>query len=349
MIEERIRTYIADPASGEFEELVRQAFAFQVERIEPFRNLCRQRGVEPSTSLDWQEVPVVPALAYKTLELAAEPGGEIFRSSGTTSARRSVHRHGFLDLYRATIEAAFPRAFPVVLEQPSMLSLVPGRDRLPDSSLSFMVDHVVASWGATTSLAAFGLRGVEARKVRSFLAARQRDGQPVLILGTAFALAELLEALERFDLHFRLPTGSLVFETGGYKGRSWQLTREELLVRLDERLAVPVQAVVREYGMTELTSQLYTGAAEGGDPDLFLPPHWVRVRVLDPISLEETTPGSAGLLCVFDLANLSSAIHLLTEDLGVAHGDGIHLIGRAASAELRGCSLTVEELTTGQR
>ena len=54
--------------------------------------------------------------------------------------------------------------------------------------------------------------------------------------------------------------------------------------------------------------------------------------------------GSSGLLAVFDLANLGSAVHLLTEDLGVAEGEGFRLLGRAAGAELRGCSLVVEEL-----
>jgi hypothetical protein len=70
----------------------------------------------------------------------------------------------------------------------------------------------------------------------------------------------------------------------------------------------------------------------------------VRVRVLDPETLEEAPAGSPGLLAVFDLANLGSAVHLLTEDLGVADGDGFRLLGRAAGAELRGCSLVVEEL-----
>lgn len=331
-----------------FEELAREAFAFQYERIEPFRHLCEQRGVEPSSGLDWREIPPVPALAYKTLDLAAEPGGEIFRSSGTTATRRSVHRHGFLDLYRATIDASFPRAFPLVEQRPPILSLVPSRDQLPDSSLSFMLDHVVKTWGGAQSLEAFGPRGVEAAKARSFLAARQRDARPVLILATAFALVDLLEALERFDLRFRLPLGSLVFETGGYKGRSRELSREDLLARLADRLAIPVQATVREYGMTELTSQFYTRAAEGEDPDRFHPPHWARVRILDPLSLQPTTGNSPGLICVFDLANLSSAIHLLTEDLGVSQGDGFRLVGRAIGAELRGCSLAVDELARPQ-
>jgi hypothetical protein len=102
--------------------------------------------------------------------------------------------------------------------------------------------------------------------------------------------------------------------------------------------------VVREYGMAELTSQCYTGALLGDDPDLFVAPHWVRVRLLDPETLEEVPAGAPGLVCLFDLGNLGSALHVLTEDLGVAEGDGFRLLGRAAGAELRGCSLVVEEL-----
>lgn len=44
------------------------------------------------------------------------------------------------------------------------------------------------------------------------------------------------------------------------------------------------------------------------------------------------------------LVHVVSAVHLLTEDLGVADGAGFRLAGRATGAELRGCSLTVERL-----
>ena len=74
-------------------------------------------------------------------------------------------------------------------------------------------------------------------------------------------------------------------------------------------------------------------------------PHWVRVRVLHPETLAEHPPASPGLIAVFDLANVGSVAHLLTEDLGVAEGEGFRLLGRAGGAELRGCSLTVEELS----
>jgi hypothetical protein len=345
MIVDRVERFVRDPGSGDFEELAREAFRYQYEGIEAYRGLCERQGLEPDGIADWRQIPVVPAMAYKSVDLSIGEGGEIFRSSGTTKAIRSVHRHAFLDLYRATIESSFPKSVLGSLERRPILSLIPNREQAPDSSLSFMADHVVRKWGDEESQNAFGANGVEARLARSFLGARQRDQRPILILSTAFALVQLLEALDRFHLRFRLPTGSTVFETGGYKGRSRIVPPGELIERLDERLALLPGSIIREYGMTELTSQFYTSALVGGDADLFQPPHWTRVRILDPETLEEAAPGRTGLICILDLANLSSAIHLLTEDLGVAEEGGFRLLGRAAGAELRGCSLTVEELS----
>lgn len=372
---ERIARFIADPGAGSFEELALAVFAFQYERVEPYRRLCDGRGAIPGRVEGWRQVPPVPAAAFRRLRLAAAPEQEVFRSSGTSAgeAARSIHYHPFPELYRRTIEAAFPRAcLPGGGTAPvPMLSLVPSRAQLPDSSLAFMIDYVLSRYGAPApeSAAVCGQRGVEMVPARSWAAARQRAGRPALVLATSLALAQWLDALERQDLRFRLPAGSAVFDTGGFKGRAGEVSPSRQSQRLAERLAVPAGAVVREYGMTELTSQCYTRALQGGDPELFFPPHWVRVRVLDPATLEEAPPGSAGLLAIFDLANLGSAAHLLTEDLGVAPANGadgagsaesadgsghaggmargaggFRLLGRAAGAELRGCSLAAEEL-----
>jgi hypothetical protein len=346
MIVDRIARFVQDPASAAFEDLALEAFAFDFERVEPFRRLCEGRGIAPGTLAGWYRIPPVPTAAFKSLILAAAPAKEVFRSSGTTGGEeaRSVHHHPFPDLYRLTIDASFPRFCLPFGSSVPMLSLVPGREQLPDSSLSFMVDHVLSRWGAAGSVTAFGPRGVEVGRARSWAGARQREHKPVLVLATAFALAQWLDGLARMDLRFRLPPGSAVFETGGFKGRTQELTRGELVEKLGAWLGVPPGSVVREYGMTELTSQCYTRALEGGDPDLFVSPPWVRARILDPATLAEAPAGTPGLISVFDLANLGSAVHVLTEDLGVAEGEGFRLLGRAAGAELRGCSLVVEEL-----
>jgi acyl-protein synthetase LuxE len=353
VIEERIARFVAScmgsaaaPAES-FEELALAAFAFQFEHIPPYRRLCAGRGASPDAVHDWRRIPPLPVSAFKTLDVSAGPARETFRSSGTTQGQvRSVHRHPFPDLYRAVIDASFPVFCLSAGTGPRLpvLSLIPSREQLPDSSLSFMADHVLTRWGSPESATLIGARGVEAARARSWAGSRQREGRPVLVLATALALVQWLDWLDRVDLRFRLPAGSIVFETGGFKGRTAEVIREELLGRLFDRLGVGPEQVVREYGMTELTSQCYTRALQGGDPDLFVAPPWTRVRIFDPETLEEAPPGRTGLISVVDLANVGSAIHLLTEDLGRAEGDGFRLLGRAAGAELRGCSQVVEEL-----
>lgn len=340
-----VADFVRDPDPARFDELALAAFAWQRERIEPYRRLCAARGVEPGTVTGWRDVPMVPTTAFATAELAAAPAVETFRSSGTGGGEPSVHRHPFPDLYRLTVDATFPRYCLAGLDRPPMLALVPDREQAPDSSLSFMIDHVLGRWGDPAATAwAFGRRGVEVKAARSWTGARQRDGRPCLVLATAFALAGWLEALEKLGLRFRLPPGSAAFVTGGFKGRTRELSRAELLERLAGALGIEPGRVVGEYGMTELTSQLYTRALLGGDPELYEPPPWVRVRVLDPVTLEQAPAGATGLIAIFDLANLGSAVHLLTEDLGIAEQGGLCLAGRAAGAQLRGCSLAAEEM-----
>lgn len=349
MLVDRILRFVADESADDFESLAREAFAFQLDAIPAYRRYCSERGVSPAEISSWRDVPAVPTLAFKSLELAVGEPEETFRSSGTTSSTRSVHRHAFPRLYRATIDASFPRyCLPPERQRGQrdapMLSLIPSRQLAPDSSLSFMVDHALDRFGADDSLYAVSRRGVDMRSLRSWLGARQRDGRPAVLLATALALLQALDGLERLGLRFRLPPGSLLFETGGYKGREISSSPAEIERRVEAALAVPAGRIVREYGMTELTSQLYTDTLAGQPNDLYRPPHWCRVRILDPESLAPAEPGSIGMIAVFDLANLSSAVHLLTEDLGRLEDGGLRLAGRARGAELRGCSLTAEEL-----
>jgi hypothetical protein len=66
--------------------------------------------------------------------------------------------------------------------------------------------------------------------------------------------------------------------------------------------------------------------------------------VVDPERLEPLPFGATGLLRHYDVANLDSVMAIQSDDLGIAHGGGFELLGRAAGAEARGCSLAVEEL-----
>ena len=149
-----------------------------------------------------------------------------------------------------------------------------------------------------------------------------------------------------------LPDGSVVMQTGGYKGRVRSIPPAELRREAARVFEIPEAAIVSEYGMTELSSQLYEGTLPGGSlsapANLYLEPPWLRVVPVDPVSLEPVAPGKTGLARFVDLANVDSAIAIVTRDLVRRTGPGIELLGREPGAPPRGCSLAIEALLAGE-
>jgi hypothetical protein len=136
-------------------------------------------------------------------------------------------------------------------------------------------------------------------------------------------------------------------ETGGYKDRSRSMPRAELHALIAERLGVPQTHIVCEYGMSELSSQAYDSALHPPSSILhhraFRFPPWARAQIISPETGREVADGETGLLRVFDLANVFSALAVQTEDLGIRCGKGFELVGRARFTEPRGCSLMMNE------
>jgi hypothetical protein len=123
--------------------------------------------------------------------------------------------------------------------------------------------------------------------------------------------------------------------------------------------------------MTELASQIYdqilpgkkaAGASHTSGTTRFKkPPPWARTLLIDPrrAALDEppfiTRANQTGLLRHFDLANVERPLAIQTDDLGewrfIPEGDdaldgwqgGFEVLGRARSAEPRGCSISLAE------
>ncbi len=74
----------------------------------------------------------------------------------------------------------------------------------------------------------------------------------------------------------------------------------------------------------------------------------VEVEIVDPSTLEDVAPGEVGILVHYDLSNTGSVLAVQTSDLGQWVGDGFEVVGRAPSAEARGCSLAAD-LLLGER
>jgi hypothetical protein len=336
---------------GAFDELALRAFGVQFEANPVYRGFCERRGVTPDAVARWEDVPPVPATAFKHVDLVCGDPAAVeatYLTSGTTSGAGPRGRHHVprVALYRA---AALPnlRTHLVPEDRPlTVLSLIPSPAEEPRSSLSAMMGFVAEAWGHPVRWVGHPERLADLDAFRAAVEEARDAARPALVAGTAFAFVHLLDAMAGAGVALALPRGSRIMETGGFKGRARAVERDDLYEALEARLGVPRDRIVNEYGMTELLSQLYEPVlAEGaGAAGRHVAPPWLKVRALDPSTLAPLPAGEAGVLAFFDLANVGSVCHVLTQDMGTVSADGVRLLGRSPGAEPRGCSLAVEDL-----
>ena len=358
-LDAKVLAWMREPASpslwpsddARFDALALELFAFQFERVVPFRRFCEGRGRTPRTVRSWREIPPVPTGAFKELALrsfGAERTAHVFRTSGTSTELRGRLELDTLALYEASVVPTFrihvlPDLAPG--ERIGMRVLAPSAVELPDSSLSHMFATLLPLFGTPES--GFDLSGsrMDAAALVAALRAAGARGAPLAVCGTAFAFVHLLDAPEQWRETLPLPEGSRVMETGGFKGRSRELDRDALYGAIAECLGVPPDRVVNQYGMTELGSQFYdTVLRFPQEPRRKLGPPWARVRMIDPATGEDVRDGETGMIGIVDLANTGSVCAIQTADLGRRLGDGFEVLGRAEGAEARGCSIAVDEM-----
>ena len=366
-----VRGFIAQGASHPeseqfaepFERLARRIFEFQFTWNKPYQAYCRSLGRTPGTVKHFSEIPAVVTSAFKELELTVLPAEErkrVFYSSGTTREKRSRHYHNVdtLWVYEESLLRGFKRFVLPDQQWMTFLSLVPGGEAAVNSSLAHMVERAALEFGEDIysaqevdrpgggrgQMMELGYVDVEGiwqawHEEVAGLAAVVSPKRPVVICGTAFSFVHLCDYLAERKEFLTFPAGSRVFETGGYKGRSRTVPKEELHGMISRRLGIPEPFIVSEYGMSELSSQAYDRVAGEDGPRLFRFPPWVRWKVISPENGRPVEEGETGLVRIWDLANVGSVVAIQTEDLATRWVDGFVLAGRAAQAEARGCSL----------
>ena len=368
----RLRDSIIAGFDGEhFDDLAVELFALQYQYNPVYRSLCARRAMSPSRlsavramtpsfAGRWTMAPFMPTSAFK-LEavtcLSREERSAVFHSSGTTEQKPSCHYHNAESLlvYETSLWKWFQANFEVVGE---LVFLTPGKSAAPSSSLVHMFDTIrqifsLPETAFTGNISTAGSWEVDFDATVQRLKSAENTGKPLTLLGTAFSFVHLLDHLAENNLEFRLPAGSRVMETGGYKNRSRVLPKAELHALITKRLGIAPENIICEYGMSELSSQAYAVMGNGWrmtrevatTPQSSLATHrfrfppWARVQIISPETGKEVAEGETGLIRIFDLANVFSVAAIQTEDLGIRRGAGFELVGRAQSAEPRGCSL----------
>jgi Acyl-protein synthetase, LuxE len=352
-LDRKILNFISQSKQNEtaFEQLALELFAYQYAANAPYRTLCDRVQRNPQTVRTWTQIPAVSAASFADARLACFPPERTqlrFLSSGTTRSggQSSMHELENPALYDASLAAHFRRCVMPDRQTMPMVMLSPREDQVPHSSLAYMLSRIFDLYANSGGF--FIHNGeLDVAVVASALVALR---EPALVFGTALAFVHFLDACEANGWQFTLPAGSRLVETGGFKGQSRSVERDELYAKLSRVFGIPPEWCISEYGMCELGSQWYDAnlgdLLSGRQPrfGLKLGPHWARTIVVDPVSGEPAAPGAIGLLQVFDLANRGSVAAVLTGDLVQTEAEGFIYIGRSEAAPPKGCSITIDSM-----
>ncbi len=332
-------------SDDDFNQLALTIFAYQFEHNLPYRRFATQRGRTPFTVKHWRRIPAVPISAFKDLTLSCCPVDDIphiFMTSGTTGAGRGRSYHPTLAVYDRSMKRHFRQRFMGEFARLRMGILFPPKATLPNSSLAHYLDLAMQEFGTPDSAVLVDSNGLDMPRIFEALEQAQARGEPYALLGASYSFVHLLDALQQQGRRFALPPGSRMLDTGGFKGQSRDVEPEAFYHALSSTLGVPRALCINMYGMTELSTQYY----DNGNvtcPPIKSGPHWIRTRVVNPLTGDDVAEGEIGVLVHHDLAHFNSVAAMLTEDAGVLVEGGFHLLGRVAGADAKGCSLAMAD------
>lgn len=333
-------------SDAEFDALALRLFAAQHAGNAAYRRFCQGRGITPRGVKGWRDIPAVPISAFKEVTLSCAPADSaerVFMTSGTTRGDvKGRHYHPTIAVWDASFRPNFARRFMREHQRLRMAILFPDEQEMPNSSLAHYLSLALRDFGAAGSAYFVGLAGMDTAGLRAWLREAEGSGQPCAVLGASYSFVHLMDELAAAGETFRLPAGSRVLDTGGYKGHSREVPLDDFYEGLARVTGVPRALCINMYGMTELSTQLYDDG-NAVVPSVKSGPHWIRSRLVDPLTGREVARGERGVLVHCDLANFNSVTSILTEDVGIAVDGGFLLLGRAEGAQAKGCSLAVEE------
>ncbi len=353
IIEALLAFIAADGATEEaFNGLALDIFAYQFENNQPYRRFSMQRERTPRTTKVWRDIPAVPINVFKDLTMsccAPEAAARIFMTSGTTKGGvRGKSHHPTLAVYDASMTKNFKHRFMQGRDIIRMGILFPTEDVMPNSSLAHYLALALQHFGTADSHYMLLEDGIKFALLFAELERPETTGEPYALLGASFSLVHLMDEMQRLGKSFVLPAGSRLFDTGGFKGQSREVELDDFYNQLSASFGVPRSRCINMYGMTELSTQFYDWGNETC-PSVKSGPHWIRSRVIDPLTGKDVARGETGVLVHCDLAHFNIVSTILTEDAGVETEDGFLLLGRADGAEAQGCSMAVEEFLKAAR
>lgn len=329
----------------EFNTLALEIFEYQYNTNKFYKNFCISKGVKPGNIKNFKQIPPCPQRAFKYYPITLykpERARYVFISSGTTEVVKSRRYIFFPEIYDEVIYKTFKKFFLPDKDKIKIFVFFPDFQELRDSSLAYMYKKIFEKFGKKGS--SYFYKG-DNYLFDEFLKKTKRIEEPVALLGTSISFYYLIKYMKENKIRIKLPAGSRILDTGGFKGVKVAVRQADLYKSYSELLFIDERFIVNEYGMCELISHYYDANLNlylsGKKPLRFkssLP--FLKWRIIDPDTFEDK---KEGVLVHYDLANFDSCMAVLTEDTGVKKGEGFSLKGRVQGPDLRGCSILSEK------
>lgn len=311
----------------EFEKITLKVFRHQYDNNKVYRDFCSLLNKDKQNVKTIKEIPFLPIQFFKSHEVLSsqDPVQITFTSSGTTGMSTSRHMVTDLAYYEQSFRLAFSQFYGNI-EDYTVLALLPSYLEREGSSLIYMAEDLIQ--GSNNPDSGFYLHNYD--ELITKLAALEKEGRNVLLIGVTYALLDLIE---KQDFHLK---NTIIMETGGMKGKRREMIREELHEILCKGFGV--NKIHSEYGMTELLSQAYS-LGDG----IFECPPWMDILIRDTEdALSYIDTGKTGGINVIDLANINSCSFIATQDLGKKYANqSFEVLGRFDNSDIRGCNLMV--------
>lgn len=194
---EEIRQSVFNISGDEdFNDLALKIFRFQFETNSVYRELSQLLGAGTEKINNYLQVPFLPISLFRDHKIIS--GDErrfekVFTSSGTTGNVPSRHFIRDLKLY----EESFIRSFGIFYGDPAkfrFLALLPGYLERQDSSLVYMLDHLIRKTERNGS--GFFLKNMDA--LEKTLQENQPASVQTILFGASYAL---IDFAERFPMN----------------------------------------------------------------------------------------------------------------------------------------------------
>ena len=320
------------------------------ERCAYYKNILTALHVDPAAPADLADLPFLPVGLFKRLDLVSVPASEVSRTLTSSGTSRGARSRVFLDRQTSILQmralATIVGDFVVEKRLPLLIIDAP---RSPDDK-----DGYAARAVAIQGFSLFGTGRVtfaltekmqpDLEKIEEFL--RETRGEKFLLFGFTYVIWRyFFQYLDSNDIHLDF-ANSVLIHGGGWK----RLADENITDQVFKRYARERSSLSRihnYYGMVEQPGSIFMQCEQG----FMHCSNFSEIFIRRPGDLSIADRGEPGIIQTISILPRSYPGHnLLTEDMGVLHGEddcrcGRHgkyfeVVGRLPAAEPKGCGDT---------